>query len=79
MDWNKPMLLQVGKLSNDYDKWVNLPVDRPLILFGSWLEYLTKTPWWAVPAFWTPAIFYLISTAIKDSSNKYLEVNFKYN
>lgn len=74
MDWNKPMLLQVGKLTNDYESWVNKPVDRTLILFGSWLEYLTKTPWWVVPTFWIPTILFMISTAIKDSSNKYFEV-----
>jgi 4-hydroxysphinganine ceramide fatty acyl 2-hydroxylase len=60
VDWSKPMLVQIGKLGNDYDEWVNKPVDRYLRIFQyDWLEALTRTPWWVVPLFWTPTIFYL--------------------
>uniref|UniRef100_A0A182P0Q9 Fatty acid 2-hydroxylase n=1 Tax=Anopheles epiroticus TaxID=199890 RepID=A0A182P0Q9_9DIPT len=61
VDWSKPMLLQIYKLGDKYADWVNKPVDRELRLFGpTWVENLTRTPWWIVPAFWIPAILYLI-------------------
>lgn len=55
------MLPQIGRIGDDYAKWVNLPVDRNLRLFGPWyLECLTKTPWWLVPLFWIPSISLLL-------------------
>ncbi|XP_040170887.1 dihydroceramide fatty acyl 2-hydroxylase FAH2 [Anopheles arabiensis] len=61
VDWSKPMLLQIYRLGDKYAEWVNKPVDRELRLFGpTWVENLTRTPWWIVPAFWVPAILYLI-------------------
>ncbi|EAL41551.3 AGAP011282-PA, partial [Anopheles gambiae str. PEST] len=61
VDWSKPMLLQIYRLGDKYAEWVNKPVDRELRLFGpTWVENLTRTPWWIVPAFWIPAILYLI-------------------
>ena len=57
VDWSKAMIPQIPKLGKQYKSWVNLPVDRPLRLFGSdYLEMLTKTPWWVVPSFWIPII-----------------------
>ncbi|XP_032589792.1 dihydroceramide fatty acyl 2-hydroxylase FAH2 [Drosophila grimshawi] len=57
VDWSEAMLPQIGKITKHYDEWVHKPVDRPLRLFGPWyLEILTKTPWWIVPAFWIPSI-----------------------
>lgn len=51
------MIPQIGRLGASYTDWVNKPVDRPLRLFhADWLEMLTRTPWWLVPAFWVPAI-----------------------
>lgn len=62
VDWNKPMVLQIHKMGDKYAEWVNKPVDRELRLFGpSWVENMTKTPWWIVPAFWIPAIWYIIT------------------
>ncbi|XP_053680476.1 uncharacterized protein LOC128731385 [Anopheles nili] len=62
VDWNKPMVFQIHKLGEKYAEWVNKPVDRELRLFGpSWVENMTKTPWWIVPAFWIPAIGYIIA------------------
>uniref|UniRef100_A0A182Q052 Fatty acid 2-hydroxylase n=1 Tax=Anopheles farauti TaxID=69004 RepID=A0A182Q052_9DIPT len=61
VDWNKPMVFQIHKMGDKYAEWVNKPVDRELRLFGpSWVENMTKTPWWIVPAFWIPAITYII-------------------
>lgn len=51
------MVSQIHKLGENYEEWVNLPVDRPLRLFESdFIESLTKTPWFIVPIFWIPVI-----------------------
>ncbi|XP_037033236.1 dihydroceramide fatty acyl 2-hydroxylase FAH2 isoform X1 [Bradysia coprophila] len=68
VDWSKPMLSQIGSLKENYSEWVNKPVDRPLRLFGpTWLENLTKTPWWLVPLFWIPSIGYIASIGLKEA------------
>lgn len=60
VDWNKPMLYQVGRLGTRYNEWVISPVDRHLRLFGNpILESLTITPWYIVPLVWIPIITYL--------------------
>lgn len=46
VDWQKPLLWQVGYLGEKYDEWVHQPVDRPIRLFHSdFLEFLSKTAW----------------------------------
>ncbi|XP_059485408.1 uncharacterized protein LOC132202477 [Neocloeon triangulifer] len=58
VDWSKPMLDQVASLGANYSKWVNLPVDKPLILFGNpILEKLTMAKWYYIPIFWIPIFF----------------------
>lgn len=48
-----------------------MPVDRPLRLFEpDWIESLTKTPWWVVPAFWIPTICYICRTGVLDAAGK---------
>ncbi|XP_070500690.1 fatty acid 2-hydroxylase-like [Chironomus tepperi] len=43
VDWTKPMLPQISKLGDDYAKWINLPVDRPLRIFeNDFLELISK-------------------------------------
>lgn len=69
VDWSKPMLSQIGSITEVYTEWVNKPVDRPLRLFGpEWLEMLTKTPWWAVPLFWIPSIIYITKTGLNETN-----------
>lgn len=47
MDWNKPLLFQVGLLKEKYEEWVHKPVDRPIRLFESeFLEARTKASWY---------------------------------
>ncbi|CAH2004284.1 unnamed protein product [Acanthoscelides obtectus] len=71
VDWNKPMLSQVGKLGTKYSEWVISPVDRRLRLFDSdLLEYLTITPWYVVPMIWIPIIIYLAVIGTK----KYIHI-----
>ena len=46
VDWQKPLLWQVGHLGEKYDEWVHQPVSRPIRLFHSdFVEALTKTVW----------------------------------
>ncbi|NXN74920.1 FA2H hydroxylase, partial [Himantopus himantopus] len=60
VDWQKPLLWQVGYLGEKYDEWVHQPVDRPIRLFHSdILEYLSKTAWYMVFMVWTPVVLYL--------------------
>ncbi|XP_055630429.1 uncharacterized protein LOC129771111 [Toxorhynchites rutilus septentrionalis] len=72
VDWSKPMLVQIPTLGKHYVEWVNKPVDRELRLFGPvWLENLTKTPWWVVPAFWVPSIVYIIHLGVRELVSKH--------
>lgn len=67
VDWNKPMLSQIGKLGTKYNQWVTLPVDRELRLFGNPLiENLTKTPWFLVPIIWLPVIVVFLHIGWQD-------------
>ncbi|NXX95732.1 FA2H hydroxylase, partial [Centropus bengalensis] len=60
VDWQKPLLWQVGFLGEKYDEWVHQPVDRPIRLFHSdILESLSKTAWYVVFMVWTPVVLYL--------------------
>lgn len=75
VDWSKAMLPQISSLKENYDEWVNKPVDRPLKLFDAWyLEMLTKTPWWLVPLFWIPAIIYLFQSESLDNNPHKLSI-----
>ncbi|NXO53810.1 FA2H hydroxylase, partial [Aramus guarauna] len=60
VDWQKPLLWQVGYLGEKYDEWVHQPVDRPIRLFHSdFLESLSKTAWYVVFIVWAPVVLYL--------------------
>lgn len=46
VDWQKPLLWQVGHLGEKYDEWVHQPVTRPIRLFYSdFVESLSKAVW----------------------------------
>ncbi|XP_076175098.1 fatty acid 2-hydroxylase isoform X2 [Ptiloglossa arizonensis] len=61
IDWNAPMLHQVGKLGDKYWEWMNLPVNRPIRLFRSkFLETISITPWYLVPIVWIPLWIYFL-------------------
>ncbi|XP_050504664.1 fatty acid 2-hydroxylase [Diabrotica virgifera virgifera] len=61
VNWDKPMLGQVGKLGTKYYEWVTSPVDRNLRLFGNpILECMTITPWYLVPMVWIPVCIYFV-------------------
>lgn len=62
------MIAQIPKLKSNYAIWVNKPVDRPLRLFKSqWMEILTKTPWYIIPIFWIPIIYYITLIGIEEA------------
>uniref|UniRef100_A0A452UE68 Fatty acid 2-hydroxylase n=1 Tax=Ursus maritimus TaxID=29073 RepID=A0A452UE68_URSMA len=60
VDWQKPLLWQVGHLGEKYDEWVHQPVIRPIRLFHSDLiEALSKSVWYSVPIIWMPLMLYV--------------------
>ncbi|XP_075289858.1 fatty acid 2-hydroxylase [Opisthocomus hoazin] len=60
VDWQKPLLWQVGYLGEKYDEWMHQPVDRPIRLFHSdILESLSKTAWYVAFMVWVPVVLYL--------------------
>ncbi|KAL6441143.1 hypothetical protein ACFW04_003455 [Cataglyphis niger] len=59
VNWNVPILRQVGFMGNRYWEWVNLPVNRPIRFFQSdILELLSITPWYIIPIIWFPIVTY---------------------
>ncbi|XP_053304766.1 fatty acid 2-hydroxylase [Spea bombifrons] len=61
VDWERPLLWQVGHLREKYDEWVHQPVNRPIRLFHSdFVEWCSKTSWYIVLAVWVPAVAYLV-------------------
>ena len=57
VDWNKPILWQVGSLGERYMEWVHSPVDKHIRLFYSdFVEYFSMTPWYVVPIVWIPVM-----------------------
>uniref|UniRef100_A0A8V5GW92 Fatty acid 2-hydroxylase n=1 Tax=Melopsittacus undulatus TaxID=13146 RepID=A0A8V5GW92_MELUD len=79
VDWQKPLLWQVGYLGEKYDEWVHQPVDRPIRLFHSdFLESLSKTAWYVVFMVWTPVVLYLswVSYTSLDQGNTRLFSSF---
>ncbi|XP_069757316.1 fatty acid 2-hydroxylase isoform X2 [Narcine bancroftii] len=59
VDWNKPLLWQVGHLREKYDEWVHQPIDRPIRLFYSdFVEACSKTAWYVVPLVWVPIVIF---------------------
>ncbi|XP_045515848.1 dihydroceramide fatty acyl 2-hydroxylase FAH2 [Pieris brassicae] len=68
LDWSKPLLCQLHKISSHYEEWVNSAVYKQCRLFSSpLLESLTYTPWYLVPVFWVPIILYLIFTQYTEN------------
>lgn len=68
IDWNEPLLGQVGSLGDKYWEWVNLPVNRSIRLFKSnQIELLTITPWYMVPAVWIPIVIYCFYLGITEN------------
>lgn len=77
VNWDAPILRQVGLMGDRYWNWVNLPVNRPVRFFQSEiLEMLSVTPWYVVPIVWLPMAIYflyvgLISNISSDVDNSH--------
>lgn len=55
IDPSKPIVAQVGALGTDYVEWTHQPVGgRPRLFGPDWMEFFSKTPWFAVPLIWVP-------------------------
>eukprot|EP00062_Callorhinchus_milii_P018941 gi/632972960/ref/XP_007902915.1/ PREDICTED: fatty acid 2-hydroxylase [Callorhinchus milii] len=83
VDWNKPLLWQVGHLREKYDEWVHQPVDRPIRLFHSDLiEACTKTAWYMVPLVWFPIVlvssWYLYSELARGNTRLFTSITTDY-
>ncbi|KAK2966973.1 hypothetical protein RJ640_009543 [Escallonia rubra] len=60
-------LTQVGHLGEAYEEWVHQPIvskETPRFFANHFLEFLTRTRWWAVPLIWLPVVWWFISTSI---------------
>eukprot|EP00058_Branchiostoma_floridae_P008784 XP_002594272.1 hypothetical protein BRAFLDRAFT_65126 [Branchiostoma floridae] len=67
IDWNKPLLGQVGQLGDLYDEWVHYPVEKPYRLFSSEVcEFFSRCPWFLVPTLWLPLVVYFAFTSIVE-------------
>lgn len=72
VDWNEPMLSQVGSLGHLYESWVWRPVDRPLRLFRyDWMEKLTRTDWRQVVGVWVPVIIVALAFSFYNSPSDF--------
>lgn len=69
VNWDEPVLWQVGYLGAEYHDWIDEPVDKPLRLFHSdFCEYFSKTKWYAVPLVWFPVMSMFLWSGYKDLS-----------
>ncbi|XP_028772926.1 dihydroceramide fatty acyl 2-hydroxylase FAH2 isoform X1 [Neltuma alba] len=68
VDLNKPLVCQVGYLGEAYEEWVHQPIiskEGPRFFKSDFMEFLTRTVWWAVPAIWLPVVCYSISVSAR--------------
>ncbi|XP_054002790.1 fatty acid 2-hydroxylase [Hylaeus anthracinus] len=72
IDWNAPILRQVGNLGDKYWEWMNLPVNRKIRLFESnLLEIISITPWYFIPIVWVPVCIYFLYSGFATITNNY--------
>ncbi|XP_031123725.1 dihydroceramide fatty acyl 2-hydroxylase FAH2-like [Ipomoea triloba] len=67
VDLSKPLVFQVGHLGDAYDEWVHQPIvskEGPRFFGNGFLEFLTRTPWWAIPTIWLPVVWWFASTSV---------------
>ncbi|KAJ8510730.1 hypothetical protein OPV22_001164 [Ensete ventricosum] len=68
VDLNKPLVFQVGHLGEAYQEWVHQPIvskEGPRFFANDFLEFLTRTVWWAVPTIWLPVVCWCLSMSIQ--------------
>ena len=65
---NKPMVFQVGHLGEAYEEWVHQPIiskETPRFFANNFLEFLTRTVWWAIPLIWIPVVWWFVSKSVQ--------------
>ncbi|AMD20310.1 HDL434Wp [Eremothecium sinecaudum] len=74
LDLNKPLLKQLWNSNFTREFYID-QIHRPrhygrgsAVLFGNFLEPLSKTAWWVVPMLWYPLVFYFLAKAAKNLS-----------
>ncbi|KAK4270832.1 hypothetical protein QN277_019601 [Acacia crassicarpa] len=68
VDLKKPLVFQVGHLGEAYEEWVHQPIlskEGPRFFKSDFMEFLTRTVWWAVPTIWLPVVCYSISVSAR--------------
>lgn len=69
VDLNKPLVYQVGHLTDDdYEAWIHKPIvskESPRFFGNPVVEFLTKNPWWAIPAIWMPVVLWNLNRSIE--------------
>ncbi|KAJ6796512.1 inositolphosphorylceramide-B C-26 hydroxylase isoform X1 [Iris pallida] len=68
VDLDKPLVFQVGHLGEAYQEWVHQPIvskEGPRFFGNDFLEFLTRTAWWAIPTIWLPVVFYFVTMSIR--------------
>lgn len=59
IDETTPILFKVGNLKERYWTWIHQPYEGTFRLFQSdFLERLTRTKWYMIPAIWLPIVIY---------------------
>ncbi|XP_008787352.1 dihydroceramide fatty acyl 2-hydroxylase FAH1-like [Phoenix dactylifera] len=68
VDLSKPLVFQVGHLGEAYQEWIHQPIvskEGPRFFANDFLEFLTCTVWWAVPAIWLPVVCWFVTMSIR--------------
>jgi 4-hydroxysphinganine ceramide fatty acyl 2-hydroxylase len=70
IDWKHGLLAQIGAVGEDYWEWIEHPKLGRCRLFDSdFLESLTFTPWWVVPALYIPwGLLELRESVVRETS-----------
>ncbi|KHJ91969.1 hypothetical protein OESDEN_08152 [Oesophagostomum dentatum] len=75
LDSKAGVLRRVGNLGNDYWMWIHQPYEGTLRLFDSdFLESLTRTSWWVVPAVWLPIVILFSMFAMSDMYHRWEKI-----
>ncbi|KAL3851536.1 hypothetical protein ACJIZ3_013418 [Penstemon smallii] len=68
VDFNKPLVFQAGRLGEAYEEWVHQPIiskESPRFFGNNFLEFFTRTVWWAIPLIWLPVVCWFASLSVK--------------
>ncbi|MED6192848.1 cytochrome P450 [Stylosanthes scabra] len=67
VDLKKPLVFQVGHLGDAYEEWVHDPVlgkEGPRFFHSNFLEFFTRTPWYAIPIVWIPVSCWFVNNSL---------------